>query len=486
MRSMVTCSPEEKTVPPCREISFYEPLPLGIEQFCLAFAEKHQAIKLRQDDRRIWIGQVEAERSPGFWERFFPGREISLVKVDPEDLSSFLRRHAGLSRPGGDEPRATVPPGEGMPPAALQAAAVNLVNGWILQGIRKGASDIHVETGEPFGVVRYRRDGILQHSEKVEGPEILRACNRIKVLSGMDVLENRLPQEGRFTFALGGYYRDIRISVLAFRGGQSVVLRLLGEEGDPWTLEELGFHLEAEKILKEAVNLRWGLFLVTGPTGSGKTTTLHSLLGALPREELKTISLEDPVERVLKGVVQVQVNPAIGLTFSSLLSRVLRQDPDVIMVGEIRDEETARLAIRAAMTGHLVLASLHAGSVNEVPRRLVDMGIPAYLIPPVLKGVLAQRLVRRVCPVCGPAIGGASSPPTLCSRCEGTGYDGRTALGEAVSQYFGQSEAWEGDDFETWYRRWRLQKRVSLAEAAGMKVAEGITTREELSRGGFL
>lgn len=486
MRSMGTCSPEGKTAPLCREISSFEPLPGGVDQFSLAFAEKHQAINLRQDGERIWIGQAGEERTQVFWERYFPGREIILVRLDPGDLSSFLRRHAGLSRPGADGTRTAPPPGEGLPPAALQAAAVNLVNGWVLQGIRKGASDIHVETGEPFGVVRYRRDGILQHSESVEGPEILRACNRIKVLSGMDVLENRLPQEGRFTFSLGGFYRDIRVSALACRGGQSMVLRLLGGEGEPWKLEDLGFHSEAEEVLKQAVNLRGGLFLVTGPTGSGKTTTLHSLLGSLPREELKIISLEDPVERVLKGVIQIQVNPAIGLTFSRLLSRVLRQDPDVIMVGEIRDKETARLAIRAAMTGHLVPASLHAGSVNEVPRRLVDMGVPSYLIPPVLKGVLSQRLVRRICPVCGSSSGGGLNSRRLCSRCDGSGYAGRTALGEAVFSLPDQTFSGEGADFDSWYRHWRLQKRVDLALAARMKMAEGITTREEIYRGGFL
>ena len=363
---------------------------------------------------------------------------------------------------------------------------MNLVNGWILQAIRKGASDIHVETGEPVGVVRYRKDGILQHHESVPGPDIIRACNRIKVLAGMDLLEGRLPQEGRFSFTLGGHHRDIRVSVIVTPAGQSVVLRILGEEGEPWTLQDLGFHHEAEGVLGKAVGLRGGLFLVTGPTGSGKTTTLHSLLSALPREELKIITLEDPVERVIKGIVQIQVNPSIGLAFSSLLSRVLRQDPDVIMVGEIRDEETARLAVRAAMTGHLVLASLHAGSVNEVPRRMVDLGVPPYLIPAVLKGVLSQRLVRRICPDCGLSSGGEITRSRFCSRCGGSGYSGRTALGEAVfGLSWNNSSIWK-DDFDSWYYRWRAQDRITLEEAGGIMVAEGITTREEIVRGGIV
>jgi type II secretory ATPase GspE/PulE/Tfp pilus assembly ATPase PilB-like protein len=486
MINTVTFFPEEKTRSMCREISSYQKLPLGNDQFSLAFAERYQAVKLRQEGNRIWIGQVEENRSRLFWERFFPGCDIHTVKIDSDDLSSYLRRNTGLSVPGGESPGTAAADGPIVPPAALQAAAVNLVNGWILQAIRKGASDIHVETGAPSGVVRYRKDGILQHHEIVPGPDIIRACNRIKVLAGMDLLEGRLPQEGRFSFTLGGHHRDIRVSAIASPVGQSVVLRILGEEGDPWTLQDLGFHPEAERILWNAVKLRGGLFLITGPTGSGKTTTLHSLLAALPREELKIISLEDPVERVLKGIVQIQVNPSIGLTFSSLLSRVLRQDPDVIMVGEIRDEETARLAVRAAMTGHLVLASLHAGNVNEVPRRMVDLGVPPYLIPTVLKGVLSQRLVRRICPDCGISSSGDATGSRFCSRCEGSGYAGRIALGEAVLGLSRGTSAVRKDDFDSWYNRWRIQDRVTLEEAAGILVAAGITTREEIVRGGIM
>ncbi len=252
-----------------------------------------------------------------------------------------------------------------------------------------------------------------------------------------------------------------------------MVLRLLGTDGGPREIAQLGFTSDIESNLNQVLAGTQGLFLVTGPTGSGKTTTLNAMLKALPQDKLKIISIEDPVEIRVDGITQVQVNPGIELTFSSLLRRVLRQDPDVLMVGEIRDEETAQLAVRAGMTGHLVLSSLHTTDVNAVPRRLVNMGIPDYLVASVLQGALSQRLVRCLCSVCG----GSS-----CPHCSETGFIGRTVIGELV-----MNRIPEGDvpDFTQWYRQWCSTDRPTMKHIGERMVQRRVTSREELRRIGI-
>lgn len=478
------------------ELKEYEPLPGGIRQFPLHFVENHRALKLRESSSEVWIGQVSPSEVASMWERFFPGKRVNLLSLDGDEFSSFVRRKfTTLAQQGRSGVGAASSPVRAVEPVVTQSAisvgssiddaigsaissqapAVNLVNGWIMEGIRTGASDVHLESGEEGGVIRYRRDGVLQTGEIMEGDQLKRVCNRIKVMAGIDVMEARLPQEGRFSLTIGREHRDVRVSFLPSDGGVSVVLRLLGAGSGVRELEALGFPGEIEEGLHRVLQYGQGLFLVAGPTGSGKTTTLNAMLHALPRERMKVVSIEDPLEIKLHGVIQVQVNEPIGLTFSSLLRRVLRQDPDVLMVGEIRDEETAQLAVRAALTGHLVLSSIHTASVAAIPQRLVNMGVPDYLIASVLRGALSQRLIRTLCRRC-------SGEDAWCSGCRGLRWDGRTVIGE-----FLVSEPFEGElrEYGRWLKKWSCSAVPTLGEVGCEFVERGITTVEELRRVGI-
>lgn len=468
------------------ELKEYEPLPAGSLQFPIAFIEQYKALKLRESEGEIWIGQVEPLDDSSLWVRFFPGKCVNLLQLNGEEFSSYVRRkYPALSsqrvsngdRSTGESPDSFRGASIGQTissPISSQAPAVNLVNGWIMEGIRTDASDVHLESSSEGGVIRYRRDGILHTGEIMDGRELKQVCNRIKVMAGIDVMEHRLPQEGRFSVTTGSERRDVRVSVLPSNGGVSVVLRILGAGSRTRELHELGFPGEIEDGLRRILQFGQGLFLVTGPTGSGKTTTLNGMLHALPREVMKVISIEDPIEIELSTVVQVQVNESIGLTFSSLLRRVLRQDPDVLMVGEIRDEETAQLALRASLTGHLVLSSLHTASVAAVPQRLVNMGVPDYLVASVLRGALSQRLVRTLCTHC-------SGEGAECSQCAGSGWYGRRVIGE-----FLLSDPAEGElrEYREWLKGWCNGTTTSLLEMGRELVGKGITTTGELRRVG--
>lgn len=324
------------------------------------------------------------------------------------------------------------------------APIIKFVNTIFYQAIKRKASDIHIETHEKKGEVRFRIDGALIKHIDLDKNIIDLIISRIKVISALDISEKRLPQDGRTQVKVAGKSLDVRVSVLPTYHGERVVLRLLMRASTIPTLRELGFDETTTAAFEELLEFSHGIILVTGPTGSGKSTTLHSFLQQLASPEKNIISIEDPVEYDAPHVSQIAVNTKAGLTFASGLRSILRQDPDVIMIGEIRDTETAHIAIQAAMTGHLVLSTLHANNATAALTRLEDMGIDKFLITSTLLGVLAQRLVRRLCPQCketvklsdkdadelGLAHGHLIAQPKGCSYCHNTGYRRRVAIGE--------------------------------------------------------
>lgn len=283
---------------------------------------------------------------------------------------------------------------------AQEAPTIDFVNAVFAEALTRRASDVHVEPYEDRFLVRMRIDGVLSTARSAPRANFDAVCSRIKLLSGMDIGERRLPQDGRQSIRVSGQEIDLRVSTLPCSWGESIVLRLLGKTSRLPLLSELGVGAAQEKTLIDLAEQPNGVFLITGPTGSGKTTTIYRLLTHLNDGERKIITVEDPVELDLPGVIQVRVRSEIGLTFAAGLRSILRQDPDVIMIGEIRDPETARIAVQAALTGHLVISTVHTNSALAAVPRLLDLGIEDYLLADVLRGVAGQRLVRRLCPDC--------------------------------------------------------------------------------------
>jgi general secretion pathway protein E len=330
---------------------------------------------------------------------------------------------------------------------ASEAPVIRLVHDLVTRAVEAQASDIHVEPREDSLRVRYRIDGVLATVETL--PLSLRAAvtSRIKIMAHLNIAERRLPQDGRLKATVRGKPIDLRVSTMPTMLGESVVLRILDRSSVQLDFSPLGFHGPALETLIELLTQPNGIVLVTGPTGSGKTTTLYTALNLLNKQDSKLFTVEDPIEYQLTGINQIQVQPRIGLTFAHALRSILRQDPDIIMVGEIRDLETAQMAIQASLTGHLVLSTLHTNSAAASITRLMDMGVDDYLLASTLTGVLAQRLVRRLCPRCAAP---ADTPPPLlnrlgrgrdlkglrrkvgCLACRNTGYQGRTTISELL------------------------------------------------------
>jgi general secretion pathway protein E len=332
---------------------------------------------------------------------------------------------------------------------ASEAPVIRLVNQMIARAVETQASDIHIEPFEDRLRVRYRYDGVLHEAEPP--PPHLQAAivSRVKIMGRLDIAERRLPQDGRLRLAIRGQEVDFRVSTVPSLHGETVVLRVLDRSAVEFEFATLGLPDAVTAVLKRSLELPNGMVLVTGPTGSGKTTTLYTGLLQLNSVARKIVTVEDPIEYQLAGINQIQVKPQIGLNFATLLRSILRQDPDVVMIGEIRDLETAQIAVQASLTGHLVLSTLHTNSAAATITRLRDMGLEDYLLTATLKGVLAQRLVRRLCPLCRRAYEApaemierfkldrrtAARPILLhhavgCSACRGTGYRGRQAIAE--------------------------------------------------------
>ncbi len=318
----------------------------------------------------------------------------ALIEALTQDVGDDRRDGLSLAGSGGGADAAR------LRELAQEAPTIDFVNSVFAEALSRRASDVHVEPFEDRFVVRMRIDGVLSTARAAPRSNFDAVCSRIKLLSGMDIGERRLPQDGRQSIRVSGQEVDLRVSTLPCSWGESIVLRLLGKTSRLPELSELGVGAGQEATLIEMAEQPNGVFLITGPTGSGKTTTIYRLLTHLNDGERKIITVEDPVELDLPGVIQVRVRAEIGLTFAAGLRSILRQDPDVIMVGEIRDPETARIAVQAALTGHLVISTVHTNSALAAVPRLLDLGIEDYLLADVLRGVAGQRLVRRLCPDC--------------------------------------------------------------------------------------
>lgn len=326
------------------------------------------------------------------------------------------------------------------------APIIRMINALLTQAVREGASDVHIEPYESASVVRLRRDGVLRDIAHPHRGLHAAMASRIKIMASLDIAEKRLPQDGRIALRLAGRQVDVRVSTLPTTHGERLVLRLLDKGGGLIGLDRLGMAPDCRHRFENLLQQAHGILLVTGPTGSGKTTTLYAALQSMDAAHLNIVTVEDPVEFDLPGIAQIQVNARIELDFARALRAILRQDPDVILIGEIRDLETARIAVQASLTGHLVLATLHTNDAASAVTRLIDMGIEPFLLASTLRGVLAQRLVRRLCPHCREPheasaserdLFGASCPDTLwqargCAACGQGGYAGRDGIYELL------------------------------------------------------
>ena len=376
---------------------------------------------------------------------------------------------------------------------------IRLVNLILSEGVKVGASDIHINPEKTTVNVRYRVEGMLRKASEVPLKLAPSVVSRIKIMGNMDISETRLPQDGRFTIKVEGHEINVRVSSIPTTYGENVVMRLLDMSAQRiYELPKLGMGPEDYKLVTQAAHKPYGMILSTGPTGSGKSSSLYAIIKLVNRDEVNIMTLEDPVEYRMAGVRQVQLNVKAGMTFSSGLRAILRQDPDILMVGEIRDRETAQIAVQAALTGHLVLSTLHTNDALSAVNRLVDMGVEPYLVASVLLCSFAQRLVRCVCPHCReqyqPSIGllhvfgltpedGPFFHGKGCPRCGGTGYMGRTAIFEVFPMLDELQEmVTAGKSKQEIYRRARELGIRTMTDDAAKKIRAGITTAEEAIR----
>jgi general secretion pathway protein E len=391
-----------------------------------------------------------------------------------------------------------LPQTEDLLDAENDAPVIRMINALLTQAVRENASDIHIEPFETRSVVRFRIDGTLK--DVIEPHRALHAAmaSRIKIMAELDIAEKRLPQDGRITLRLAGRPVDVRVSTLPTGHGERVVLRLLDKDAGRLELSRLGMQGETLVSMDALVKQPHGIVLVTGPTGSGKTTTLYAALSRIDATVTNVMTVEDPIEYDLDGIGQTQVNPRIDMTFARALRAILRQDPDVIMIGEIRDLETAQIAVQASLTGHLVLATLHTNDTASSVTRLTDMGIEPFLLSSSLLGVLAQRLVRSLCTACRDAYAPSKAEldlfegefipellyrPKGCKVCGSSGYRGRTGIYELLLIEDGMRRLIHDHAAEQDLRQYALLHGMRALRQDGMRlVASGVTSLEELLR----
>ncbi|MFP4104923.1 MAG: type II secretion system ATPase GspE [Phycisphaerae bacterium] len=441
--------------------------------------------------------------------RLLTGLEIKPVLAAEDEIDKVIKTHYGLGgntidemmstddlevvRDSGNEP-------EDLLEMAQEASVIKLVNEIFLEAVNERASDIHIEPYEKGLSIRYRIDGVLHEASVPSQIHRFQAAiiSRIKIMASLNIAEKRLPQDGRINLRVGGKEYDVRVSVIPMLFGEGIVMRVLDKTSVAFTLPELGMPEDTFGTFRELIKRPHGIILVTGPTGSGKTTTLYAALSAIVSGRIKVITVEDPVEYHLDGVNQIQVQSKIGMTFARGLRAILRHDPDVVMIGEIRDLETAEAAIQAALTGHLVFSTLHTNDACSAVTRLLDMGIEPFLVSSTLEASMAQRLVRTVCPDCKepykpdpetlPADFNYQPGQTLyrgagCRKCRGTGYRGRSGVFELMTV--------DEPVRQRIVERSSASRIVEVARENGMrllredgwvKVRNGITTPEEVVR----
>lgn len=460
-----------------------------------AYAKAHNLL-LEDDGEQLVLWAPEGVSLPALSEVL---RLYDIDSLERESASTLGNRIAAAYA-GGESSAATVigeveskvdlsrmmqdlPAVEDLLEAANDAPIIRMLNALLTQAAKDGASDIHIEPYERSSSVRFRVDGTLR--EVVQPNKALHAAliSRLKIMAELDISEKRLPQDGRISLRIGGRAVDVRVSTLPSAHGERAVLRLLDKGETKFTLESLGMSGETLTRFDKLVQQPHGIVLVTGPTGSGKTTTLYASMSRLDTSTTNVLTVEDPIEYELAGIGQTQVNPKIDLTFAKALRAILRQDPDVIMIGEIRDFETAQIAIQASLTGHLVLATVHTNDAPSTVTRLTDMGVEPFLLSSSLLGVLAQRLVRKLCTHCKRQDGKGRWHPVGCVECGQSGYKGRTGVYELMVA---------DDKVRALIHNRAAESQIFVAaEQAGMQsmredgerlISEGITSAEEVLR----
>jgi general secretion pathway protein E len=484
-----------------------------LELIPIGFAKEYRIYPLGRHDGRLQVAVADPlDTRPLNDLNTLTGEDLDPCVATPEEILRAINR--GYEKQAGDsadvieeiEEKTAGDLVRDLEPADLidasdEAPIIRFVNSLITQGYKERASDIHIEPFERDLVVRYRIDGILY---KVLQPPLKAHAgivSRIKIMAQLNIAEKRLPQDGRFRVRVAGRDIDIRVSSLPTAFGERVVLRLLDKTSNILSLEEIGLGSSLLRQFEGMINKNHGIFLVTGPTGSGKTTTLYAALTRLNNLEKNIITVEDPIEYQLPGVGQIQVNPKIDLTFANGLRSILRQDPDIIMVGEIRDRETAEIAVQSALTGHMVFSTLHTNNAAGALTRLVEMGVEPFLAASSIVGILAQRLVRRICPHCKEPI----TPPTElldqlgdectlpahpqfyqgrgCSRCMNIGYWGRSGIYELLRIDETVRDLLMQDKDATTIKLAAMRQGMQTLRAAGVaRALEGVTTLEEILR----
>jgi general secretion pathway protein E len=499
---------------PLVDASGYPEFPILEERVSARFLREARALPVREDESELGLAMADPtdNYTIGAFE-MVTGRTVRPMVAIPTDLEAALERLYGAGRSavgqliGDVETRSDELSFDAdvqqLKDLASEAPVIRLVSLLITNALEMRASDIHIEPFENRLIVRYRIDGVLHEVESPPRRLSAAVISRIKIMASLDIAERRLPQDGRIRLRVQGKEIDLRVSTVPTMHGESVVMRILDKGGVALDFERLGFEDDALKVFLDVLVQPHGILLVTGPTGSGKTTTLYTALDRLNQPDVKILTVEDPVEYEMAGINQIQVKPQIDLTFANALRSIVRQDPDVIMIGEIRDLETAQIAVQSALTGHLVLSTVHTNDAPSTVNRLLDMGVEDYLLTSTVIGILAQRLVRRLCPNCrDPYVAlpelveqmrlrrfiAGHGDITLwhargCAQCSNTGYVGRICITEMMPMTDGV--------------RRLVMKHATAAElraeaiGAGMitmyedglrKAVKGVTTFEEVLR----
>jgi general secretion pathway protein E len=497
---------------PLADPADYPQIPILEERASLRFLKESRVLPLHEDEHKLVLAMADPHDAyviDAF--RLLTGREVGVVLAPPGEIDAVLDKLytagkgamgqiiSNIEAPGQDEESSDV---QHLKDLASEAPVIRLVNLLITRALEQRASDIHIEPFESRLIVRYRVDGVMQEVESPPNRLSAAVISRIKIMANLDIAERRLPQDGRIKLRALGKEVDMRVSTVPTMHGESVVMRILDKGGVQLDFARLGFASDTLDIFRDALMRPHGIVLVTGPTGSGKTTTLYTALQELNKPEVKILTVEDPVEYQMEGVNQIQVKPQIGLTFANALRSIVRQDPDVIMIGEIRDLETAQIAVQSALTGHMVLSTLHTNDAPSTVNRLLDMGVEDYLLTSTVNGILAQRLVRGLCPACREAYRPlpevvdemrleplfAGREPVLyrpvgCPSCAGSGYIGRLGIMEMMPMTDAlraqiMRHAVAGD-----IRRLAVSEGMrGMYEDGLMKAVAGVTTIDEVLR----
>jgi general secretion pathway protein E len=486
----------------------YPDAPVAEDRISPEFLQRALAVPLSEDAETLSVALADPLDSYTVEAlRMATGRRIvsrvgviseieSAIRALYREGSSAMDEAAGGLAEGNDDEDI-----EHLKDLASEAPVVRLVNLLISRALEARASDIHIEPFDRLLKVRFRVDGVLREVEAPPVRSTAAVVSRVKIMARLNIAERRLPQDGRIQLRVAGREIDLRVSTVPTMHGESVVMRILDQGRVPLDFESLGYRGEALRAFRAMLDRPHGVILLTGPTGSGKTTTLYAALQILNSVERKILTVEDPVEYQLEGINQIQVRPSIGLTFAGALRSILRQDPDVVMIGEMRDLETARIAVQAALTGHKVFSTLHTNDASSSVTRLLDMGVEDYLLTSTINGIVAQRLVRTLCahckaPVeCPPelerflAARGMQRPDHLvydaagCERCEGTGFRGRTGILELLVMSDPVRRAiLEHGDAEAIREAAMTQGMRSMRDDGIAKVLAGLTRLEEVER----